>query len=333
MTIDYRTEIKTVGIVGCGVIGAGWAARCLARGLDVVASDPVPGAEERLRAAVDNAWPALTRLGLWPGAERGRLSFEADLATVAARADFLQESAPEREDLKRRLLAEIDRHAPPDVVIGSSTSYLMPSRLQADCAQPERLVVGHPFNPVYLLPLVEVVGGERTDPDALAAAQRIYAGLGMHPLLVRKEIDGFIADRLMEAVFRESLHLLDQDVASTGEIDEAIIYGFGLRWAFMGVFMTFHLAGGDQGMRHFLEQFGPSLKMPYCRMEAPELSGELIDKIVTGCELQAAGGSVKELERLRNDCLISIMQALQAYEVGAGQVLAREDAKRGRAEA
>jgi carnitine 3-dehydrogenase len=333
MAIDYRTDIKTVGIVGCGVIGAGWAARCLARGLDVVASDPAPGAEERLRAAVDNAWPALTRLGLWPGAERGRLSFEADLATVAARADFLQESAPEREDLKRRLLAEIDRHAPPDVVIGSSTSYLMPSRLQADCAQPERLVVGHPFNPVYLLPLVEVVGGERTDPDALAAAQRIYAGLGMHPLLLRKEIDGFIADRLMEAVFRESLHLLDQDVASTGEIDEAIIYGFGLRWAFMGVFLTFHLAGGDQGMRHFLEQFGPSLKMPYCRMEAPELSGELIDKIVTGCELQAAGGSVKELERLRNDCLISIMQALQAYEVGAGQVLAREDAKRGRAEA
>ena len=333
MAIDYRTDIKTVGIVGCGVIGAGWAARCLARGLDVVASDPAPGAEERLRAAVDNAWPALTRLGLWPGAERGRLSFEADLAAVATRADFLQESAPEREDLKRRLLAEIDRHAPPDVVIGSSTSYLMPSRLQADCARPERLVVGHPFNPVYLLPLVEVVGGERTDPDALAAAQRIYAGLGMHPLLVRKEIDGFIADRLMEAVFRESLHLLDQDVASTGEIDEAIIYGFGLRWAFMGVFLTFHLAGGDQGMRHFLEQFGPSLKMPYCRMEAPELSGELIDKIVTGCELQAAGGSVKELERLRNDCLISIMQALQAYEVGAGQVLAREDAKRGRAEA
>ena len=333
MAIDYRTDIKTVGIVGCGVIGAGWAARCLARGLDVVASDPAPGAEERLRAAVDNAWPALTRLGLWPGAERGRLSFEADLATVAARADFLQESAPEREDLKRRLLAEIDRHAPPDVVIGSSTSYLMPSRLQADCTHPERLVVGHPFNPVYLLPLVEVVGGERTDPDALAAVQRIYAGLGMHPLLLRKEIDGFIADRLMEAVFRESLHLLDQDVASTGEIDEAIIYGFGLRWAFMGVFLTFHLAGGDQGMRHFLEQFGPSLKMPYCRMEAPELSGELIDKIVTGCELQAAGGSVKELERLRNDCLISIMQALQAYEVGAGQVLAREDAKRGRAEA
>jgi len=333
MAIDYRTDIKTVGIVGCGVIGAGWAARCLARGLDVVANDPAPGAEERLRAAVDNAWPALTRLGLWPGAERGRLSFEADLATVAARADFLQESAPEREDLKRRLLAEIDRHAPPDVVIGSSTSYLMPSRLQADCAHPERLVVGHPFNPVYLLPLVEVVGGERTDPDALAAVQRIYAGLGMHPLLLRKEIDGFIADRLMEAVFRESLHLLDQDVASTGEIDEAIIYGFGLRWAFMGVFLTFHLAGGDQGMRHFLEQFGPSLKMPYCRMEAPELSGELIDKIVTGCELQAAGGSVKELERLRNDCLISIMQALQAYEVGAGQVLAREDAKRGRAEA
>ncbi len=327
--MDYRNDIKTVGVIGCGVIGAGWAARCLARGLDVVASDPAPGAEDRLRAAVDNAWPALTRVGLWPGADRARLHFDTDLATVAAAADFLQESAPEREDLKRRLLAELDRHGAPDVIIGSSTSYLMPSCLQADCAHPERLVVGHPFNPVYLLPLVEVVGGERTDAGALAAAQRIYSGLGMHPLLLRKEIDGFIADRLMEAVFRESLHLLDQDVASTGEIDEAIIYGFGLRWAFMGVFLTFHLAGGDQGMRHMLEQFGPALKLPYCNMEAPELTTELIDKIVAGSEEQAAGGSVKELERLRNDCLIAIMEALRTYEVGAGRVLAREDAARG----
>jgi carnitine 3-dehydrogenase len=333
MAMDYRSDIKTVGVVGCGVIGAGWAARCLARGLDVVASDPAPGAEDRLRAAVDNAWPALTRVGLWPGADRARLRFEANLAAVAAEADFLQESAPEREDLKRRLLAEIDRNAAPDVIIGSSTSYLMPSRLQADCLHPERLVVGHPFNPVYLLPLVEVVGGEKTAPEALAAAQRNYTALGMHPLLLRKEIDGFIADRLMEAVFRESLHLLDQDVASTGDIDEAIIYGFGLRWAFMGVFLTFHLAGGDQGMRHFLEQFGPALKLPYCNMEAPELTTGLIDKIVAGCEDQAAGGSVKELERLRNDCLIAIMEALRTYEVGAGRVLAREDAAREEAEA
>ena len=326
----YRTKIETVGVVGTGVIGAGWAARCLARGLDVVASDPAPGAEEKLRAAVDNAWPSLSRLGLWPGADQNRLRFEPDLAIAVAEADFVQESAPEREDLKRALHAEIDRHAAPDVVVGSSTSYLMPSRLQADCARPDRLVVGHPFNPVYLLPLVEVVGGERTDPEAIEAAKTIYGSFGMHPLHLKKEIDGFVADRLMEAVFRESLHLLDQDIATTGEIDDAIIYGFGLRWAFMGVFLTFHLAGGDQGMRHFMAQFGPALELPYCNMKAPQLSEALLDKICAGCEAQAAGTSVKDLERLRNDCLISIMQALQTYKVGAGKVLDKLEAERAR---
>lgn len=324
----YRTDIGTVGIVGTGVIGAGWAARCLAHGLDVVASDPGPDAEARLRAAVANAWPSLSRLGLRPGADQGRLRFEPDLGKAVAAADFVQESAPEREDLKRALHAEIDRYAAPDVIIGSSTSYLMPSRLQVDCARPDRLLVGHPFNPVYLLPLVEVVGGEQTAPEAIEAAKIIYDGLGMQPLHLRKEIDGFVADRLMEAVFRESLHLLDQDIATTGEIDDAIIYGFGLRWAFMGVFLTFHLAGGDQGMRHFMAQFGPALEQPYCNMKAPPLTDALIDKICAGCEEQAAGRSVKDLERLRNDCLISIMQALQTYKVGAGQVLDKLEAGR-----
>ncbi|MDX1401455.1 MAG: L-carnitine dehydrogenase [Kiloniellales bacterium] len=326
MTNEFRREVKSVGLVGTGVIGSGWAARCLAQGLDVVASDPAPGAEARLRAAVENAWPSLEKLGLSAGADPGRLRFEPEMEKAFDAVDFLQESAPEREDVKRDLLSCLDKIVPKDVIIGSSTSYLMPSVLQADCEHGERIVVGHPFNPVYLLPLVEVVGGEKTSPEAVAAARDIYKGLGMHPLVLRKEVEGFIADRLMEAVFRESLHLLDKNVASTGEIDDAIIYGFGLRWAFMGVFLTFHLAGGDQGMRHFMSQFGPTLKLPYCEMEAPELTEELLDKICEGSEEQAGGRSVKELERLRNSCLIDIMRALQAYGIGAGQVLAERDA-------
>ena len=262
MTGSYRTTFRRIGIIGGGVIGAGWAARCLARGLDVVAHDPAPGGEAALRAAVDNAWPSLERVGLAAGADRARLSFEPDLEKAVGDVDFVQESVPEREELKRSLHAQMDAAAPRDVVFGSSTSYIKPSIIQADSAGAERILVGHPFNPVYLLPLVEVVGGEKTAPGAIAAAMAFYRSIAMHPLHIKKEIEGFIADRLMESAFREALHLLDQGVATTGEIDDAITYGFGLRWAFMGIFLTFHLAGGDKGMRHFMAQFGPTLKGP-----------------------------------------------------------------------
>ena len=215
----------------------------------------------------------------------------------------------------------MDAAAPRDVVFGSSTSYIKPSIIQADSAGAERILVGHPFNPVYLLPLVEVVGGEKTAPGAVEAAMAFYRSIAMHPLHIKKEIDGFIADRLMESAFREALHLLDQGVATTGEIDDAITYGFGLRWAFMGIFLTFHLAGGDKGMRHFMAQFGPTLKDPNCYTPAPELTDALLDKICDGSEASAAGRSVKELELLRNDCLIEIMEALGKYNIGAGRVL------------
>jgi carnitine 3-dehydrogenase len=317
-----------VAVIGGGVIGSGWVARCLAHGLDVVVSDPAPDAEAKTRAAVENAWPSLIKLGLSEGASLERLSFTADLAAAVAAADFVQENVPEREALKRRVLAEIDAAARPEVVIGSSTSYLMPSLLQADCRHPERIVVGHPFNPVYLLPLVEVVGGVQTSEQAVATAMAFYESIGMHPLRVRKEIEGHISDRLLEAVFRESLHLLDQGVATTEDLDDAIVYGPGLRWAIMGSFLSYHLAGGDTGMRHFMGQFGPALKLPYCHTPAPELTDELLDRIVAGTEDQAAGRSVKELERLRNDCLIAIMQALRQYHVGAGEVLHRDEAAR-----
>lgn len=319
--MSYRGKVETLGIVGTGVIGAGWAARALACGLDVVAWDPGAGAEAKLRAAIDNAWPALIKLGLFPGASRERLRFVASVQAVAEQADFIQESAPDRLDLKHDLHTEIDRHAAPDVLIASSSSGLLPTEIQADCQHAQRVLIGHPFNPVYLLPLVELVGGERTDAQALTVAGEVYKAMGMHPLLVRNEIEGYLSDRLQEALWRENLHLVNDGVATTEELDDAIVYGPGLRWAFMGVNKTFHLAGGDAGMRHMLEQFGPALELPWTKLEAPELTDDLIEAMVSGTQAQTAGTTIKQLEQLRDDCLVSIMQALRGYNEGAGRIL------------
>ena len=324
-------EIKTVAVIGTGVIGAGWAARVLAHGLDVIAWDPGADWQSRLRAAVENAWSALCKLGLYPGASLERMHYADSLETACATADFIQESAPERIELKRSLHARIDALARADVIIASSTSGLLPSDFQADCRRPERVIVGHPFNPVYLLPLVEVLGGRKTTDENIDRAVAFYTDMGMHPLRVRTEIEGFLSDRLQEALWREILHLVNDDVADTEELDAAIIYGPGLRWAFMGTCLAFHTAGGDAGMRDFMKQFGPALKLPWTKLEAPELTDELIDKMTTGTRQQAAGRTVKELEQLRDDCLIAIMQALRRYKVGAGNVLARDEERmRGR---
>jgi len=305
--------INRVAIVGTGVIGAGWAARCLARGLDVAAFDPLPGAEAKLRNAIANAWTPLTQRGLAPGASQTRLTFATSLAECVGEADFVQESAPEREALKQDLLAEIDAASPPRAIIASSTSGLLPTVLAAKMRDAGRLVVGHPFNPVYLLPLVEIVAGEKTRAASVAAAKAFYKAIGMRPLVVRKEIEGFIADRLMEALWREALWLINDNVATTEEVDAAVVYGCGLRWSLMGTFLTFHLAGGDGGMRHMLHQFGPALKLPWTKLVAPELTEELIDKVADGCEDQAAGRGIAELERRRDAFLIELLALVQKY--------------------
>jgi carnitine 3-dehydrogenase len=310
--------IKTVGIVGGGVIGGGWAARALAHGLDVVASDPAPGAEQALRASIANAWPALTRIGLKPGADQKRLTFAKTIGEVGAKADFVQESAPERIDLKRKLHAQIDSAAPPDVIIASSSSGLLPSEFQADCKHPERVIVGHPFNPVYLLPLVEVLGGKKTGAAAIDNAMVFYTAIGMKALKVRTEVPGYIADRLQEALWREILHLVNDGVATTGEIDDAIRYGPGLRWAFMGTNLIYHLAGGEGGMKHMLEQFGPALDLPWTNHKAPKLTQGLIDRMVEGTGEQAKGWSIKELERFRDDCIIRVLGAVEDARKAAG---------------
>ena len=296
--------------LGTGVIGAGWIARALARGLTVRAWDPAPGAEAALRTRLANAWPALEAQGLAPAASLERLSFHTDLDAAVASADVIQESAPERLELKRELHAQVSRAARPDALICSSTSGLLPSDFYAEALHPERCLVGHPFNPVYLLPLVEVVGGSQTSAANLERAEAFYRELGMRPLRVRKEVPGFIADRLLEALWREALHLVNDGVATTGEIDDAIRYGAGLRWSFMGTFLTYTLAGGPAGMRHFMQQFGPALKLPWTYLEAPELTDGLIDAVVEGTQAQQGDLELAALERYRDDCLLAVQAAI-----------------------
>lgn len=282
----------------------------------------------RLTAAVESAWPALEKVGFYDGASLDRLRCADSLCAACEAADFIQESAPEQLSLKQSLHEQIDAQASPAVIVASSTSGLLPTELQSRCRHPERLVVGHPFNPVYLLPLVEVLGGQQTSSGSVDQAVAFYRDLGMHPLRVRTEIDGFLSDRLQEALWREILHLVNDDVATTEELDTAIVYGPGLRWAFMGTCLSYHLAGGNAGMKKFMEQFGPALKLPWTRLEAPELTDELIARVAEGTKQQAGERTVKELTRLRDDCLIAIMQALRRFEIGAGRTLAEDEARR-----
>ncbi|QHE50748.1 3-hydroxyacyl-CoA dehydrogenase NAD-binding domain-containing protein [Pontibacillus sp. HMF3514] len=306
-------QIKKVAVVGTGVIGNGWITRFLAHGYDVVATDPADGAEERMRKAVDHAWPYVEELGLAEGASKDRLTFEKDLAKAVAGADFIQENVPEVEELKQTVLQNIDQHAKSDAVIGSSTSGIMPSELQANLQHPERFVVAHPFHPVYILPLVEVVPGKATTKENVEKAQGFFEGLNMKALLVRHEIEGHIADRLIEAIWRESLHIVNEGIATTEEVDQAFIYGAGQRYAQYGPFLTFHLAGGEGGMRHMLKQFGPALKKPWTKLEAPELTDELYDKVVSGCEQQAGDLSMSELDQNRNEFLVRLLDLVKEY--------------------
>jgi carnitine 3-dehydrogenase len=326
------TKPRRVGLIGGGVIGAGWAARFLLNGHDVAIFDPDPELGRKLDAVLGNARRAQAQLfpGLSP--PEGRLTIVSSVSEAAAGADFIQESLPEREDLKQSVLAAIDQAARPDVLIASSTSGLLPTRLQSAMARPERFVVGHPFNPVYLLPLVEVCGGERTSDAAKQEAIQFYSSVGMRPLHVRKEIDGFIADRLLEALWREALWLVKDGVATTEEIDDAIRFGAGLRWSFMGTFLIYRMAGGEAGMRHFLAQFGPALKLPWTKLVAPELTDELIDRVSAQSDDQADGVSVRELEIRRDDCLVAVLSALRAQEFAAGAVV-KEHERRLRDEA
>ncbi|QWQ45105.1 L-carnitine dehydrogenase [Streptomyces sp. YPW6] len=302
-------DVRRVACVGAGVIGGGWAAHFLARGYDVTAWDPAPDAAVRLRRLVAAAWPALERIGLADGASQDRLTVTATLEEAVAEAQFVQESAPEQLDLKRDLLARLDAAAPADTVIASSTSGYPMTDMQTGAAGPGRLVVGHPFNPPYLIPLVEVVGGERTDPAAVTWAARFYEVAGKSVITMDREVPGFIANRLQEALWREALHMVANGEATVAEIDASITEGPGLRWAVMGPMLTFALAGGEGGMAHMLDHFGPSLKSPWTRLEAPELDRALYEAVVAGCDEAADGRSIADLVAERDRGVIDILRA------------------------
>lgn len=305
--------MKKVAVIGTGVIGNGWIARFLAQGLDVSAFDPAEGAEVRTREAIEQAWPSLEQVGLAEGASKDRLQFSGNIEEVVYDADYIQENVPEREELKKSVLNQIDQAAKPQAIIGSSTSGIKPSILQEGMSHPERFIVAHPFNPVYLLPLVEVVGGGATTKEVIDQANQFFEAIQMKPLTINKEVDGHVADRLMEALWREALHLVNDGVATTEEVDKAIIYGAGLRWAQMGPFLTFHLAGGEQGMRHMLDQFGPALKLPWTKLEAPDLTDELRERVIKGCENYAGDQTVADLEKKRNEFLVKLLDLVEEY--------------------
>ncbi|MEM9781233.1 MAG: carnitine 3-dehydrogenase [Pseudomonadota bacterium] len=306
---------QRVAIVGGGVIGGGWAARFLLNGWDVALSDPDPDAVRKLEAVLANARRALPMLYDRALPAEGRLTFAASLEEAVEGADWVQESVPERLDLKHRIIAQIEVATGPDTPIASSTSGFTPTALREDARRPERVFVAHPFNPVYLLPLVELVA----PPDGAAETLR---GLGMHPLTLRREIDAHIADRLLEAVWREALWLVRDGVATTAEIDDAIRYGFGLRWAQMGLFETYRIAGGEAGMAHFLAQFGPALEWPWTRLtDVPALTEALVETIAAQSDAQSGHLSIRALERLRDDNLVALLRALKARDAAAGALL------------
>ncbi|MFE5963330.1 3-hydroxyacyl-CoA dehydrogenase NAD-binding domain-containing protein [Streptomyces rubiginosohelvolus] len=302
-------DVRRVACVGAGVIGGGWAAHFLARGYDVTAWDPAPDAAVRLRRLIAAAWPALEQLGLADGASQDRLTVTATLEEALTEAQFVQESAPEKLDLKRDLLARLEAAAPAGTVIASSTSGYPMTDMQTEAADPGRLVVGHPFNPPYLIPLVEVVGGERTDPAAVEWASRFYEVAGKSVITMDREVPGFIANRLQEALWREALHMIANGEATVAEIDASITEGPGLRWAVMGPMLTFALAGGEGGMAHMLDHFGPSLKSPWTRLEAPELDRALYEAVVAGCDEAADGRSIADLVAERDRGVIDILRA------------------------
>ncbi len=306
-------KVHHVTCIGAGPIGAGWSAWFLARGYKVTTYlHDLVAEETSLRSLIDTAWVSLEALGLAPGASRDNLFCTSDLAESVAGAEFVQECAPENLELKQTLYARLGELVPTNVVIASSTSGLPMTDIQAKCPSPQRTVVGHPFNPPYLLPLVEVVGGAKTDPEAVKWVVDFYRIAGKAPLALSREIPGFIATRLQEAMWREVLHMVTNDEATVEQIDFAIVNGPGPRWAIMGPCLTYHIGGGEGGMAYCLDQFGPALKLPWTRLEAPELTQELRDRLVEGAAQVAGDRDYTTLNRQRDLGLVAISKALKS---------------------
>ena len=320
-------SIKAAGVIGAGVIGSGWVARLLLNGIDVFVYDPSKEAPKYVNKVIDNAERAYNKLLTSNLPKKGKLLFSASISEVAKSCELIIEAVPERLSIKQSAYEEIESSADKNLVIASSTSGILPSDLQAKMKHPERLLVAHPFNPVYLLPLVEIVGGSKTSKNVIEETSKKFTNIGMFPLHIKKEIPAFIADRLLESVWREALWLVNDDIATTEEIDDAIRYGFGLRWAQMGLFETYRLAGGEAGMRHFISQFGPCLEWPWTHlMDVPEFTDELIEKVSSQSDQQSGQFSIDELMEKRDDNLVDFLKVLKDNQWGAGNSLKEFDA-------
>ena len=306
--MSYNKPIRRIAIVGTGVIGASWAAQYLARGFDVVATDPAPNAEANLRKYVDEAWPDLTNIGLSQGASRDRLTFTANMKEALVQADLVQENAPERPDFKMKLYAEMDEVTPTDSLLASSSSGITPSVIQSKCKHPERVVIGHPFNPPHIIPLVEVVGGTKTSPDAVQQAMAFYASIGKKPIHLKKELSGHVANRFQAALYREMLYLIQENVLSVEDTDAAVSYGPGLRWGVMGQSLQWHLGGGAGGIKHFMDHLMDPLQGMMKALGTPNITPQLKQTVVDGVMREAGGRSVDQLAQDENRVLIGLLK-------------------------
>jgi len=314
--MSYKKPIRRIAIVGTGVIGASWAAQYLARGFDVVATDPAPNAEENLRKYVDEAWEQLTVLGLSPDASRDRLSFTSNMKEALSDADFVQENGPERPDFKIKLFADMDEATPVDSIIASSSSGITPSVMQTNCKHPERVLIGHPFNPPHIIPLVEVVGGAKTSPAAIEQALSFYASIGKKPILLHKELPGHVGNRLQAALYREIMYLIQQGVLSVADADDAVSFGPGLRWGVMGPSLQWHLGGGPGGIKHFMEHLMDPLAGMIKTLGTPDITPELKQTIAEAVLQEAGNRSVEQLAQEENAVLLGLIR-LRAQQAKA----------------
>jgi len=321
--MSYNKPIRRIAIVGAGVIGASWAAEYLARGFDVVVTDPGPNAEANLRKYIDEAWKDLTSIGLSKGASRDRLTFTTDMKKALSKADFVQENGPERPDFKMKLFADMDDAAPIDSIIASSSSGITPSVMQSKSKRPERILVGHPFNPPHIIPLVEVVGGTKTSPEAIQQAISFYASIGKKPIHLKKELPGHVGNRLQAALYKEIMYLIQHDVLSVEDADVAVSYGPGPRWGVMGPSLQWHLGGGAGGIKHFMDHLMDPLVGMIKTLGTPDVTPELKQTIVDGVLREAGNRSVDELAQDENEVIIGLLRSRAQSENGATKKTAR----------
>ena len=310
-----KSLIEKVAVIGTGVIGTGWIIRFLFNKKKINIYDPNTKQKEFLIKEIKRVKPILKKFYKNKIDIKSQLKFCKTLEEAVKDVDLIQENAPENENLKTKIIKEISLYAKKNSIIASSSSGLLPTKIQAKCINPKRVIIAHPFNPVYLLPLVEIVPGKKTDLKIIIKAEKFYSNIGMKTLVLKKELPGYLSDRLQESMWRESLHIINEGYASTQDLDDAIIYGPGLRWSLMGTFLTFHLAGGEMGMKHMLEQFGPALKLPWTKLKAPELTESLKNKIIQGTKRQSKNRSIDKLANSRDNFLIDLQNLLTKYKI------------------